>query len=248
MMEKKRFRKLLAALVLLSASQQRLLKAALLGECLMDVLTLEASAQCCGITVSTAFRWRHRFLGTRDAKAIKLTGIMEVDETCFLENRKGQRDLERPVGLRGGAASKRGLPAEQVPLLVAADRSCTTTGTTLSSVTVENVREALAPVIEDDIVLVTGGNSVYPPCARSLGMRHEWLNLSAGRRVQGSFHIQTVSNWHSRFADFLDRYWGITTKYLDSYLRWFERTKFVGATPVSCLGAAMTSVPTEFAN
>jgi len=67
------------------------------GECLRDGLTLEASAQRCGIAVSTAFRWRHRFLGTKDAKASKLTGIVEVDETYCLESRKGQRNLERPA-------------------------------------------------------------------------------------------------------------------------------------------------------
>jgi len=67
------------------------------------------------------------------------------------------------------------------------------TGAALPSVTAENVRQALAPVIEDDIVLVTDGNSVYPRCARSLGVRHERLNLSAGRRIRGPFHIQTVN-------------------------------------------------------
>jgi len=74
------------------------------------------------------------------------------------------------------------------------------------------------------------------------------LNLSAGKRVRDPFHIQTVNNRHSRFAGFLDRYCGISTKYLDNCLRWFERTKLVEATPVSCLEAAMTSVPTEFTN
>jgi len=49
------------------------------GECLMGDLTLEASAQRCGIAVSTAFRWRHRFLGTRDEKASKLTEIVDGD-------------------------------------------------------------------------------------------------------------------------------------------------------------------------
>jgi len=71
------------------------------GECLMDGLTLEASAQRCGIAVSTAFRWRHRFLGAKDAKASKLTGIVKVDETYYLESRKGQRDPERPARRRG---------------------------------------------------------------------------------------------------------------------------------------------------
>jgi len=104
------------------------------GECLKDGMKLEASAQRCGIAVSTAFRWRHRFLGTKDAKASKLAGIVEVDETYYLESRKGQNGLERPVRRRGGTASKRGLSAEQVPLLVATDRSGTTTGTALSPV------------------------------------------------------------------------------------------------------------------
>jgi len=66
--------------------------------------------------------------------------------------------------------------------------------------------------------------------------------------MRGPFHIQTVNNRHSRFAGFLDRYRGISTKYLDNYLRWFERTELVESTPVSCLEAAMTSVPTDFAN
>jgi len=45
-----------------------------------------------------------------------------------------------------------------------------------------NVREALAPVIADDIVPMTDENSAYLRCARS---RHERLDLPAGKRGEG---------------------------------------------------------------
>ena len=46
-------------------------------------------------------------------------------------------------------------------------------------------------------LLVTDGNNVYPPCAKALGIKHEALNQSAGERVRGTIHIQTVNNRHS---------------------------------------------------
>jgi len=207
------------------------------GTCLAEGLTVRESAARCKISPATAFHWWHRFLGTKDRNPCSLTGIVEVDETYVLESKKGQRRLGRKARCCGGIARKPGLSAEQVPVLVAADRSAATTGPVLRSVTANSVRQALEPVVSD--VLVTDGNKVYPSYARSLRVRHEALNLSAGQRVRGPFHIQMVNNRHSRFVGFLDRFNGISTKYLANYLRWFERTMLVNASPRSCLASAI---------
>ena len=50
------------------------------GECLADGLTIRESAERCNIAVSTAFYWRHRFLGTQERPLPKLKGIVEADE------------------------------------------------------------------------------------------------------------------------------------------------------------------------
>lgn len=42
--------------------------------CLADGLPLRASAKRCDFAVSTAFRWRHRFLNTQDQSPQKLKG------------------------------------------------------------------------------------------------------------------------------------------------------------------------------
>ena len=218
------------------------------GDCLADGATVRESAARCNFAVTTAFRWRFRFLGTQDQNPPKLTGIVEVDETYVLESQKGNRDLDRKAHRRGGKPSKRGLSDEQVPILVAVDRSGTTTCSVLPSVTADNVQAVLEPRIDDDILLVTDGNNVYPPCAKSLGIKHEALNQSAGERVRGTIHIQTVNYRHSQFKDFLRRFRGVSTKYLGNYLRWFERRDILKSSPRSYLATVTGGPCKRFAN
>ncbi len=90
---------------------------------MIDGLSLRKAARKCGIDTTTSFRWRHRFLhGLRDKKDRSLKGIVEADETFFLESFKGSRNLGRTARKRGGKAAKRGLSAEPVPVLIARDR------------------------------------------------------------------------------------------------------------------------------
>ena len=150
------------------------------GACPADGLTVRASAERCGFAIDTAFRWRHRFLTAKDPETRRLTGIVEADETCVLQSQKGERNLARKARRRGGKAAKRGLSHEQVPVLVAADRSGATVSVVLPAVNVDTLRSAVEPVVDADIVLVTDGHRACPPCAAAPGLRHEALNLSGG--------------------------------------------------------------------
>ena len=49
---------------------------------------------------------------------------------------------------------------------------------------------------------------------------HVSLNLSAGERTWGIYHIQNVNNYGSRLKTWMRRFNGVATKYLDSYLGW----------------------------
>lgn len=80
------------------------------GRSMADGGTVRTAAARCGIAVSTAFRWRHRWLAAHKSGAGKLAGIVEADETFLLSSRKGERNLGRKPRKRGGKAGKRGLP------------------------------------------------------------------------------------------------------------------------------------------
>ena len=184
--------------------------------------TVRKSAERCQVAVGTAFRWRHRFLKAIKTNVAPLGGIVEADETYLLESRKGSRAWqkakdgkadppERKPRKRGGKAAKRGLSRERTPILIATDRSGNTVSAVLPEVTADTIATVLGPVLRHDALLVTDGASCYPPCAAKIGVSHEAINLSAGERVRGPFHIQTVNSRHERFKAFLRRYRGHAT-------------------------------------
>ncbi len=218
------------------------------GPCLADGLTLRASAERCRFAVNTAFRWRHRFLAAETGEAHKLTGIVEADEPHVLESRKGERHLKRKARRRGGKAGKRGLSDEQVPVLLAADRSGMTVSAVLPAVNADTLRTVIEPVVDEHIVLVSDDHRAYPPCTAALGVRHEALDLSRGERVRAAFHIQTVNNPHSHLKDFLRRFRGIATRYLANDLRWFQRGCLENASPRTCLAVVIDRSGIRFVN
>ena len=168
-----------------------------------------------------------------------LKGIVEADETYVLESRIGRaRAVGRKARRRGGKAKKRGLSREQVPVLMAADRSGTTVSAVLPRVDAAALTAALDPVVAKDALLVSDGGASYPPCAAALGVSHEALNRSMGERVRGDLHVQTVNSRHSRLKDFLRPRRGIATRYLANYLSWFHLVGLApGANDRACLAA-----------
>lgn len=197
------------------------------AQAIADSVSVRKAAVRTGISVPTAFRWRHCFLSRlKDAKAKIVTGIVEADETFFLKSYKGQRHLDRAPRKRGGAASKPGLSSEQVPVLVLRDRSGATTDAVLENLQATTIHGVITPVVAKDAVLVSDGSDAYASFAAEKGIVHVGLVTSRGERRRGVFHIQNVNAYHSRLKGWMRRFNGVATKYLTSYLGWrrmFER-------------------------
>ncbi len=157
------------------------------GSSLAEREPVRKSAQRCGIANSAAFRWRHRFLKAASQAPDQLSGIVEADETFVREGRKGQRDLVRYPCRHGGTAKKRGLSSEQVPILVATDRTGSTLCRKMPALNAKEMKAILVPVIAKDALLVSDANRCYPPVAKALGIQHERINRSAGRGFAALF-------------------------------------------------------------
>lgn len=194
------------------------------AEALRDGLTLRQISERLHVAQSTAFRWRHRFLALpQTVQARALIGIAEADEAYFLRSCKGQRHgIGRASRKRGGKAARRGLSAEQVPVLIARDRMGNTANFVLESVTAQEIRTTLRPVLPADTVLCTDGSTALAAAARYLGIEHHPINLSAGIRVRGAWHVQNVNAFGSRLRTWMIRFKGVATKYLANYFGWFR--------------------------
>jgi len=192
------------------------------SQALIEGLTIRASAARCGVAKTTSFRWRHRFLtDLAELKATSLTGIVEADETYFPLSFKGSRHMPRPPHRRGHAIHQRGTGREQVPVLVLRDRHGATTDFKLSSASQIEEAPILAHVVASDAVLCTDGSASLKCAARQVSIAHRALNLSAGVRVlAGVYHIQNVNAYDSRLKNWMIRFHGVATKYLENYLGW----------------------------
>lgn len=198
--------------------------------CMQDSLTLRVSATRVGIDLKTAFRWRHRFLKTSaqdNAKA--LSGIIEVDETFFLESFKGKRHLtHRKPRKRGGQGDRRE-KADKIPVVIARDRNGLVSDLVDPALTKSTVHDFLSPIIDRDSILCSDGHSWYKTFSRDHGIAHHRLMRLDNQRVIGKeYHIQNVNSYISRLKRWMVRFHGVGTAYLPNYLAWrrlFETTK-----------------------
>ncbi len=214
-----------------------------MASCLKDGLSVRKTAARCGVSVPTAFKWRHRFLRAAAAdKPVKLEGIAEADETYFLESFKGRRQLPRSARKRGGKAKKRGLSSEQIPVLVARDRH----GAVIDAVLQDQSKAAVKKVLsgrlgKDNILCIDGGNALWGfvneeeiPFKLILSDKHV-------HEKNPIFHIQNVNGYHHRLKSWMVRFNGVATKYLPNYLGWrrvYERPRAI-LTPTAWIQDAL---------
>jgi transposase-like protein/IS1 family transposase len=192
-------------------------------KCMLESKVLRESAAICHINLKTSFRWRHKFLQLPAMlKAHKLEGIIEADETFFRYSEKGNKTLTRPPRKRGSRATKRGRSSDDwVPVVTVRDRGKHTFEAILPHVTAQNLSDELRGKLEKDSVLCTDGFKPYIKFSKDNDLIHKRLNVAGGiRTIDTVFHIQNVNAYHSRLKNWIARFHGVATKYLENYLGW----------------------------
>lgn len=190
--------------------------------CMQDSLTLRSSAARLGIDLKTAFRWRHRFLhASARANINALSGIIEVDETWFLESFKGKRNItHRPPRKRGGQGSKK-KKADKIQVVIARDRNGHVSDLVDLTFKKSTVHAFLTPVIDRDSILCSDGHSWYKTFSAEHDIAHHRLIALDNQRVIGKeYHIQNVNGYISRLKLWIARFHGVGTAYLPNYLAW----------------------------
>jgi transposase-like protein len=158
------------------------------AQALMSGESLAQAAMRCGVAATTAFRWRHRFLAapTLD-QPTRLSGIVEADETFILESFKGRRTaLPRAARKRGGKPQKTGLSAEQIPVLIARDRTGATLDGVLPKLDRVSVTAVLGGVVTTANRICCDGGKAIAAFARVGGIPYHVLPKPDGPQPGGA--------------------------------------------------------------
>lgn len=179
------------------------------------------------INKKTAFDWRHKVLSSlEDVKKDNFNGIVESDETFFLQSEKGKTQHERKGRKRGGSSSTRGVSKDQVAVIVTSDRKGTVDMkvATLGRISKVDIENAIGNRIEKDSILCADGHVSYKGFAKDNQLSLVVLRADLKQHVKnGVYHIQNVNSLHNRIKKWIDStFWGVSTKYLQNYLNWYR--------------------------
>ena len=209
-------------------------------------LPLREASRKCGISLSTAFFWRHKILDaiSNGKNELLLCGQVQEDETYIQDNFKGNCNAENNLSTRrkqerspayktqrvtghrhkrGKATHTRGLSKQKICVPCAIDEK----GQTLAKasgrgmVQPRHLSYALSSRLDDDVVMVTDKSRASQEFCdlNSLPV----VQLKAGIKgceVRGRYNLQKINNLHSRLKGLLAAFRGVSTKYLDNYLAW----------------------------
>jgi len=202
------------------------------AQALISGESVAKAAERCAIDHTTAFRWRHRFLSALNLdKPTSLSGIVEADETFILESYKGQhKGLPRPSRRRGGKAAKRGLSAEQIPVIVARDRTGATLDAVLPRLDAASLTAALGGVMAPSTEFCCDGGSAITAFARRAKLKIHVLPAPGNPRPEApEHHINNVNAYHGRLKEWMRRFHGVASKNLPRYLSWRRTIEAPGA-------------------
>ena len=197
--------------------------------CMSEGLSLDKTAERCGITHATAFVWRHKVLDAigEAQKCTELTGIAEADEAFLPVSYKGDKKAFEGDGCgrkprkRGGGNHKRGLSDELVCLPCAVDRKGKAVAKVakLGKCSAAAVKAVLGGHVSAEATLCTDGDKSYRRFSKGNG--NGLVQIKGGKgSVKGIYHIQHLNAYHTRLKAFLASLKGVSTKYLNNYLTW----------------------------
>ena len=128
-------------------------------------------------------------------------------------------DLPRKARRRGGTARHPGLHQDNIPILVARDRSSATFDAILAQVDGASVSLALAEIVTPANHLISDGGKAIATFARRAGIAFHTVP-SPGKPSPAAphLHINNVNAYHGRLKQWLNRFNGVATKNLPNYL------------------------------
>ena len=200
--------------------------------CMLLGCSLSTTADFCGISVNTAFIWRHKILDVLKEIAEKetLDGIVEADETFFPVSYKGNHKsfkMPREPRKHGLKVKKRGLSNEQVCVASAVNRSGHSIAkvSNLARIKGLGLQAVYGGRIDPGTNIITDSASAYKKFAADNGLvLHQ---VKSGKHIiNGIYHIQHINSYHSHLKTFMKEFRGVSTKYLNNYVIWYDFVKY----------------------
>jgi transposase-like protein len=186
--------------------------------------SIRKCARECNISIQTSFNWRHKILSAFEhLQPGQFSGIIESEEIYVKESHKGIRKKNTAPRKRGDA-SQINSEKNKIGVLATCDRKGNKELRVVGKgrMTKSELKELLSDRLAEDSVLCTRENPDYVAFAKEQDIVLKPYKSKSGQRTSEQiYHVQNAHSLHQRSKKFLERFNGVSTKYLQNYLNWF---------------------------
>ncbi len=203
-------------------------------------LPLDVMSEKIGISIQTAFDWRHKILSGLSVTTDEFNGITEIDDIWFLYSQKGRKGLKYSR-LRGGSR-RQGDNKYQVKLLITADRQKEKDMSVLKigRISKSDIQREIGGKFNESCTLVSDKHRSISSFAKSEGIPHKSF-ISSDHTAGKDYHVQTVNNMATRLKNIVNHQLrGVSTKYLQNYANWFGQMEEIKNKPKGILNLKKT--------
>lgn len=173
-----------------------------------------------GVSVPTAFTWRHKILLSLPGTSSKFEGDTEIDDLWFLYSQKGRKGLEYPRK-RGGTKHK-GDNDFQVKVLATANKEQVDMRVAkIGRISQADIQRTMGDKFNKKTTLISDKHQSIAAFANSSKIHH--ISFKASEHTVDGKGVQLVNNMAERLKNSINRNLrGVSTKYLQMYANWFK--------------------------
>lgn len=178
-------------------------------------------AELFGVSVPTAFSWRHKILLSLPELDCKFQNETEIDDIWIRYSQKGRKGLDY-AKKRGGTRHK-GDSNYQVKILTATNISHTEMKVTnIGRLSKADIQRSLGDKITKKTILVSDKHKSIQAFAKDNKLEHHSFKALEHTTKEGK-GVQRLNNIAGRIDTLLNRtFRGVSTKYLQLYVNWFK--------------------------
>lgn len=187
--------------------------------CWQQSASVRRTAALISVHPTTAFRWRHLLCDAlRSVERPGLRGWTEAIDLRFRYSEKGQarRGLRRRRGQREQRDRRR------VSVVVLHDRLGSAAGTIMgwSRPHLPTLVERCGEWLGQSTLLLSSHRRFEPLAAAAVALGLPHVRVARSPSVDARMHLVNATSHATRLLEWLERFRGVATRYLDNYLAW----------------------------
>ena len=185
------------------------------------MICLKTMCKRVGISVQTAFDWRHKLLGSLSGVQAKFESEVEFDDIWVSYSQKGRKGLKYSK-VRGGS-KKAGDNNFQVKVLTATNKQQTVMKVgKIGRISKKDIEDNFHDSFAKDIKIISDSHPSIIGFAKDNNLKHVYFK-SKDHKAKTGENVQFLNGQASRFDTIINRVLkGVSTKYLQNYANWFS--------------------------